>query len=81
MAQDATQKFRAEARGAFGTNVEDDLELIEFLEADLLPDGAQTVFKKQLRSQLRELLRERDMLQVANVDSKRGAARRGGNLS
>ena len=81
MAQDALQKFRAGARGMFGTNVEDDLELIEFLEADLLPDGAQSVFKKQLRCQLRELLRERDMLQRANGDSKRGAARRGGNLS
>ena len=81
MAQDAIQEFRIGARGGFGSNAEDDLELIEFLEADLLPDGAQSVFKEQLRCQLRELLRERDVLQRVNVDSKYGAARRGGDSS
>jgi len=39
-----------------------DLELLEFLEADLLPEGAQTVFKEQLRVYLRELLRERGVI-------------------
>ena len=81
MAQDAIQEFRIGVRGGFGSNAEDDLELIEFLEADLLPDGAQSVFKEQLRCQLRELLRERDVLQRVNVDSKYGAARRGGDSS
>lgn len=39
-----------------------DLELLEFLEADLLPEGAQSVFKEQLRVYLRELLRERGVI-------------------
>ena len=44
---------------AIGAEEDGDLELLEFLEADLLPDGAQSGFKAQLRSYLREMLRER----------------------
>lgn len=48
-----------------------DLELLEFLEADLLPEGAQSVFKEQLRVYLRELLRERGAIRSAGKRLKR----------
>ena len=96
MAQDAGRNFQSGLRdlrdvrvarvapGGFGAEVagvDDDLELIEFLEADLLPDGAQVAFKEQLRSHLRELLRERGVLQRANSQAKLAAARRDGESS
>ena len=48
-----------------------DLELLECLEADLLPEGAQHVFKEQLRVYLRELLRERGVIRSAGKALKR----------
>lgn len=39
------------------TDLEIDEELLEFLEADLLPEAAHPLFKSQLREYLRDMLR------------------------
>lgn len=44
--------------------LEVDEELIEFLEADLLPEAAHPVFKTQLREYLRAMLRAEGRLHV-----------------
>ena len=44
--------------------LEVDEELIEFLEADLLPEAAHPVFKTQLREYLRAMLRAEGRLRA-----------------
>ncbi|MEZ4215526.1 MAG: hypothetical protein R3E88_03525 [Myxococcota bacterium] len=57
----------------------DELELLEFLEADLLPSPAHPAFRRQLRDHLRALLRERGTLPAragACADAEAGEAPR-----
>lgn len=42
----------------------DQRELLEFLEADLLPSAAHPAFRSELREHLRQLLRERGTLRA-----------------
>ena len=48
----------------------DELELLEFLEADLLPDAAHPAFKRQLREHLLDLLHERELLAAAKLGER-----------
>ena len=46
-----------------------DEELLEFLEADLLPEAAHPLFKKQLRDYLLAILRAEGKLKAAPIDA------------
>ena len=54
-----------------------DEELLEFLEADLLPEAAHPLFKKQLREYLRAMLRAEGRLAAAPVAPGRKRPTRG----
>jgi hypothetical protein len=52
-----------------------DEELLEFLEADLLPDAAHPLFKAQLREYLREMLRAEGRLCAPGSDDDPDSSR------